>query len=94
MIVGERVKGGVDTVVKTGANDGLGSVSGNQVARSGNFGSSHRGASTSQSVELKEDFLKYENRLIAYAEKIKLTPDEAKEFLIGKMTSAVGGVLP
>ena len=93
VIVGERVEGGVKTTRSTGGNQQLHST--NQSTNSQyNAGSSRNQSSERQTVETTEDFLNHENRLVASAERMKLTPEEALNFLLNKMVSALGGVLP
>jgi hypothetical protein len=92
LTVGERVEGGVQTTRTTGGNQQLHSLQGDR--RAGNTGSSRIQSIEKQVVETTEDFLNHENRLIASAERLKLTPEEALDFLLNKMVGAISGVLP
>lgn len=92
LIVGERIKGGVKTTRTTSDNQQLHSLQAGKQA--GNTGRSRTQSSERQIVEITEDFLNHENRLVASAERLKLTPEEALDFLLVKMVSAISGVLP
>ena len=92
LTVGERVKGGVKTTRTTGGSQKL---LGQQADRSGNnSGNSRNQSGERQVVEITEDFLNHENRLVASAERMKLTPEEALDFLLNKMVGAISGILP
>ncbi len=92
LTVGERVEGSVKTTRTTGDNQQLRGLQGDSLT--GNTGSSRNDSSDRQVVEITEDFLNHENRLIASAERLKLTPEEALDFLLTKMVGAISGVLP
>ncbi len=92
LTVGERIEGGVQTTRTTGGNQQLRSQPGDRQA--GNRGSSSNQSGERQVVEITEDFLNHENRLVASAERMKLTPEEALDFLLAKMVGAISGVLP
>ena len=93
VIVGERVLGGVTTTRTTGGNQQLRSA-GQQASQGYNAGSSNTQSTETQIVKTTEDFLNHENRLIASAERMKLTPPEALNYLMAKMVGALSGVLP
>ncbi len=92
LTVGERIEGGVQTTRTTGGNRQLRSRRGDN--QTGNTGSARTRSGERQVVEITEDFLNHENRLVASAERMKLTPEEALDFLLAKMVGAISGVLP
>ena len=93
IIVGERVEGGVTTTRTTGGSQQLHSAD-QQASKLYNAGSSKTQSTETQVVKTIEDFLNHENRLIASAERMKLTPPEALDFFLAKMVNAISGVLP
>ena len=92
--LGERIRGGVVTQRGSNARSGVSSSTGLSVGGSFERGSSSAGSSESSSVEVREDFLYHENRVVARAERLNLTFGEAAEVLRGQLSRALSGALP
>lgn len=94
MVLGERIEGGVNTKRQSRTDDSSSSKTNRYATGSSNYGRSSGSSYSSQRVDTREDFLNHQNRLIAHAEKMQLSSEEAFKFLIDKMSIAIGGVLP
>lgn len=88
--IGERVADGVQTTRRSSQDSSVRQRAG----ASGEAGASRSGSSETQELELQEDFLYHENRLVAHATKMGLTADEALPVLSERMATALSGVLP
>jgi len=88
--IGERVQGGVKTVRKSSSDAAVTHTD----VRGAEGGRARAGSGEEQKVEVKEDFLFHENRLVAYAKRMALTPDEALPFLQQRLVAALSSVLP
>lgn len=88
--VGERVPGGVTTKTTTDTDSGVAhrDRSGAEVGRSSG------GSTESQSVTRQDDFLYHDNRIVAHARRMNLTPEAALPHLKSRIAMAVGSVLP
>ncbi len=93
--LGERIRGGVNTTRGTEAEENVRSSTGvTNTGGSYEAGSARSGSSESQSVQLQEDFLYHDNRVIASAERLNLTLPEAEPPLTDRLTRAIAGALP
>ncbi|OGV63630.1 MAG: hypothetical protein A3K19_29520 [Lentisphaerae bacterium RIFOXYB12_FULL_65_16] len=92
--IGERIQGGAQTTRQTEGNQTVNQVQSATVAGGHEGGASKGGSSERQQVEVREDFLYHENRLVAHAVKMRLTPEEALPVLTDKMSAALSSVLP
>jgi len=88
--IGERIHGGVQTTRRASEESSVRQ----QAGVSGEAGASRAGSSETQELELHEDFLYHENRLVAHATKMGLTADEALPVVSARMATALSGVLP
>jgi hypothetical protein len=92
--IGERVRGGAQTTRATDGAHAINQVQSVNIAGGHEGGSSRGGSSETQQVALREDFLYHENRLVAHAVKMRLTPEEAMPVLTDRMAAALSSVLP
>lgn len=88
--VGERVEGGVKTETTTDAGAGV-----SHRERAGSeTGSGSSGTSQVQKLTRSDDFLYHNNRIVAHAKRMNLSPDQALPYLENRVAAAVGSVLP
>lgn len=92
--LGERIRGGVVTQRGSRADSNVSSSSGLNVGGGFERGSSSAGSSESSSVEVREDFLYHENRVVARAERLNLTFGEAAGVLTHRLSRALSSALP
>ena len=88
--IGERVQGGVKTVRK--AETGSGVVHSDRAATQASR--SQASSSSTQRIEVQDDFLMHTNRLVAQARRMNLNPEEAFPVLSRKLTAAISSALP
>jgi len=91
--IGERVPGGVHT---TRSSDDSSSVRHSSSANMGGHdsGSASGGTTESQQAHFEDDFLYSQNRLVAYVQKLNLSPEEAAPVLQNRLTKALSNILP
>lgn len=88
--VGERVEGGVQTETTTDTGAGV-----SHRDRSGSeIGSATSGTTQVQKLTRDDDFLYHNNRVVAHAKRMNLTPDQALPYLEKRVSAAVGSALP
>lgn len=88
--VGERIEGGVRTETTADTDAGV-----SHRDRSGSeIGSGSSATTQVQKLTRTDDFLYHNNRVVAHAKRMNLTPDQALPYLENRISSAVGSVLP
>jgi len=92
--IGEKMENGVTTTRTASVG---GQVSGDAAAAMGRRTERARdkaGSSQEQRVEVEEEFLYHNNRIVASAKKMNLTVDEAMPVVTGRVSTAIASVLP
>ena len=92
--IGERIAGGVQTQRGSDAGQDVASRNAASLPGGRETGSSSAGSSESQNVELREDFLYHNNRVITSAKRINLTLPEAEPSLSRRLSRAIASALP
>jgi len=92
--IGERIQGGVVTNRGGQSKSDLGSSNAMGTTGGRESGSSSTGFNESQSVQLSDDFLYHENRVIAWAERLNLAAVEAEPVLTRRLSRAIASALP
>lgn len=92
--IGERIAGGVQT--QRGSDSAQDVASSNAVGVPGGreSGTSTGGSSENQSVQLRDDFLYHNNRVVTRAKRMNLTLPEAEPALSRRLSRAIASALP
>jgi hypothetical protein len=92
--LGERIHGGVSTNRSGDDSQTTSSRAGASTGGGLESGSARGTTSETQSVELTEDFLNHQNRVIAKAESMNLTLAQAEPTLTRRLSKAIASSLP
>ena len=92
--IGERISGGVSTERSTEDSAQSRARTSAEAGSGSQGGTSTGGTKETQRTSVEESFLYHQNTLRAFAEKMRLTPEEALPVLKTKMSTALSSVLP
>jgi outer membrane lipoprotein SlyB len=93
--IGERVgEDAVRTERSTESETKLSHYDAEQIGGAGEAGRSESTSSERQSVKRSEDFLYHDNRVVVFAKRMNLTPQEALTALKPRLSAALSSVLP
>lgn len=92
--IGERMEGGVETTRSGTTSATATHRAGTNVGGGLEGGSSSAGTTDTQRVEVEDDFLYHGNRIVATAERMALTPEEALPTLKTRIGLALSNALP